>query len=66
MQDPRIVNAYLDTLTKQFNTHKIFDKARLLQQKEPCMWDGADYQAYERLDTLITESMIYAERTVTF
>ncbi len=64
MNDPRIVGAYLHTLTEQLDSHKIFDKVKILQQKEPHQWEDADYQTYEKLDAIITESMLHAERTV--
>jgi hypothetical protein len=64
MHDPRIVSAYLHTLTKQLDSHKIFDKVKILQQKEPHQWEDVDYQTYKKLDAIITESMLHAERTV--
>jgi hypothetical protein len=62
LHDPRIVTAYLSALTKQLDLHKISKKVNLLQQKDPKTWINSDYQNYEKLDTLITESMLYAER----
>jgi hypothetical protein len=64
MHDPRKVSAYLDILTKQLDKHNIFHKVSNLQKKDPAQWHKEDYIAYERLDKLITEAMLYAERAV--
>jgi hypothetical protein len=64
LHDPRIVSAYLNTLNKQFDIHKIHEKVGKLQKKDSKLWEEMDVQTYERIDTLITQSMLYAERLV--
>jgi hypothetical protein len=61
LHDPRIVSTYLDTLTKQLDRHGISKKVSDLQRKDPTQWQEDDYVTYEKLDKLITESMLYAE-----
>jgi len=58
------VCTYLDILTTQLDHRGISKKVSDLQRKDPTQWREEDYVTYERLDKLITESMLYAERTV--
>jgi hypothetical protein len=61
LKDPRIVNNYLKVLYKQLNQHKISQKVDTLSKIEKDKWTDQDQVQYERLDQLITESMLYAE-----
>jgi len=49
---------------QQLDHRGISKKVSDLQRKDPTQWREEDYVTYERLDKLITESMLYAERTV--
>ncbi len=61
LHDPRIIKKYLETLHQQFKIHNIPEKVKALQQ-EHSEWTDHHQLEYEKLDKLITESMLYAER----
>jgi len=63
LQDPRIVKLYHDQLSKQLNYHKIQKKIDLLYinaQQSP--HDPTIPLQYEKIDRILTESMLYAEK----
>ena len=63
LQDPRLRNEYRDHLHKQLTYHKVYDKVQALQEaSENSKWTTEETLAYQIVDKLITESMIYAER----
>ncbi len=66
LTDPRKVRAYHDTLTKQLTYHNIPNKLDLmdilLHRNE---WTDTHTIEYMKVDKIITESMLYAERTIT-
>ncbi len=65
LQDPRPVAAYIKDLTKQLDYHKITDKAQnLLNRAIDNNWTETLTEEYEKLDTLITEAMLRAEKNV--
>ncbi len=65
IQDPRLVAAYIKDLTKQLDYHKITDKAQnLLNRAIDNNWTESLTDEYEKLDTLITEAMLRAEKNV--
>jgi hypothetical protein len=65
LQDPRPVAAYIKDLTKQLDYHKITDKAQnLLNRAIDNNWTESLTDEYEKLDTLITEAMLRAEKNV--
>jgi hypothetical protein len=62
LHDPRKVNEYLTALTAQLSLHKVQQKVATLHNKAITGWQEDDQLQYERLDKLITEAMLYAER----
>jgi hypothetical protein len=62
LHDPRKVDEYLTVLTDQLAKHKIMQKVSHLYTKALSEWEDVDTQTYEKLDLLITEAMLYAER----
>jgi hypothetical protein len=62
LHDPRKVDDYLTVLTDQLAKHKIPQKVSQLHMKALSGWEDEDNQTYEKLDLLITEAMLYAER----
>jgi hypothetical protein len=61
--DPRIVSHYNELLQKQLSYHKIQDKVTSFQTKlGRGEWSIRDQEEYEKVDSIITESMLYAER----
>jgi len=64
LQDPTIVEKYVTTLQEQLNYHKIPEKLRKLQEViDLGQWTEQHKIEYERLDKIITDSMIHAEKT---
>jgi len=61
LHDPRVVNNYITALHQQFKYHKIGQKTESLYNIAPNQWNTQQHIEYERLDQLITESMLYAE-----
>jgi hypothetical protein len=62
LEDPRIVSKYIEALDKQIAYHKLNAKINIMHQDAitrnlPMAWS----KSYERLDKLLTESMLYAE-----
>jgi hypothetical protein len=65
LQDPRTVDKYLDILQTQLEYHKIYDKYEDLQEKsDQGAWSNECILKYERMDNIITESVIHADRMV--
>ena len=63
LQDPRIVNLYNAFLMKQLIYHKIPAKVSQLKQiAEQRKWTSMTTQQYNRIDKLITEAMLHAEK----
>lgn len=63
LQDPRIVNLYYEHLTKQLAYHKLPGKIELLlQHAQSQPEDPTIPTRYEKIDKLITKSMLYAEK----
>lgn len=62
LHDPRKVDEYLSALNGQLSLHKVHQKVTTLNNKALTGWQEEDQIQYERLDTLITEAMLYAER----
>jgi hypothetical protein len=61
LHDPRIVSKYLSELQKQFTSHRIQEKVDILYNHTN-NWTTNDQLEYEKLDKLITEAMLCAER----
>jgi hypothetical protein len=62
LHDPQIVDKYLEALLKQIKYHKLNDKiATLYRVAEAGEWADQHVQLYEHIDSLMTESMIFAE-----
>jgi len=61
LKDPRIVTTYVETLHKQLDLHKVCLKVEQLSKITSEQWTLQNQTQYERLDRLITESMLYAE-----
>jgi len=65
MQDPRIVSKYVDILTKHIKYHRIDVQVQsLYNMAHEGRWTTPCTIAYEKLDTLMTEGMLHAEREV--
>jgi hypothetical protein len=62
LHDPCRVDEYLTTLHKQLLSHNIPTRVANLHAKASTGWEPSDYVKYERLDTLITEAMLHAEK----
>jgi hypothetical protein len=66
LKDPRKVDACITFLHKQLQYHKVLEK---LQDLDTIVtkgtWTDEDTTQYEKLDTIVTESMRHAEREVT-
>jgi len=65
LHDPRIVDAYVSVLFEQLEYHKVMENLDRLIQISVEEWEDSDQVTYEKLDHLITESMIYAEKFCT-
>ena len=65
LEDPRVVDQYLETLGKQLTYHKLYDKVeRLNEVSEANEWTNDNTQQYEIIDTILTESARHADRVV--
>jgi len=63
LHDPRIIQAYEKALLNQIDHHKLETKINdLLLVADTKQWTEEHTKMYETLDTLMTESMISAER----
>ena len=62
LKDPRVVDAYLQALFDQLEYHKVMDKLDRLIGISVDEWTEDDRVTYIKLDTTITEAMVYAER----
>jgi hypothetical protein len=61
--DPRIVEQYNTILQNQLTYHKVSEKVKTFQRKiEQGIWSKQDQEEYERVDKIITESMLFAEK----
>jgi len=58
------VDQYIATLVKQLNYHKVINKSDLLKAADDGTWTNEDTIRHERLDKIITEAMLHAERSV--
>jgi hypothetical protein len=66
LRDPRKVTACIKILLEQTEYHKIYEKVSdLFQSAIEGNWTPTHTEIYEKLDTILTESMLYAERTIT-
>jgi hypothetical protein len=64
-QDPRIVNKYIELLQKQINYHRLSDKASYIHNAAiNGGWTQQMACEYEKIDKLLTEGMLHAERKV--
>ena len=63
LHDPRYVRKYSSILSEQLTYHKVHDKTEDLQRKiTDNQWTAEDKERYQRLDIIITEAMLSAER----
>ena len=64
--DPRKINDYLTEKAKQLDYHKVqHKKERLYTHAETGTWDPMKAKQYNRLDSVISESMLRAEKVTT-
>ena len=65
LRDPRKVSKYISTLHELLHQHNVFPRLEALQSTlEHSQWTTASTAEYEALDTVITESMLTAEKTI--
>mmetsp|Transcript_16534 Transcript_16534/g.23565 ORF Transcript_16534/g.23565 Transcript_16534/m.23565 type:complete len:716 (+) Transcript_16534:576-2723(+) len=65
LNDPRIVDKYIEITGEQLSYHKIFDKTKRLKEiSEASEWTPECVQQYEKIDRIITESVRYADKAV--
>ncbi len=65
LQDPRLIDQYTAELSLHLQYHKVIKTAeKLLQAAEAKIWTPEDALQYERLDKIITEGILKAERTI--
>jgi hypothetical protein len=63
LHDPRIVDKYRDILQDQLTYHKCYDKIQNMQQNAyDDTWNEHLTHEYQITDTVITKTMIHAER----
>jgi hypothetical protein len=63
LHDPAIVGKYSSILQQQLMYHKIPEKIATLQQSiSKGQWIDQDRTSYEKIDRLIMEAMLHAER----
>jgi hypothetical protein len=66
LKDPRKIEAYIKALTKQLEYHKIPEKLTELENiSNTAQWSDYHTQEYSKIDNIITESMLFAERSIT-
>jgi hypothetical protein len=65
LHDLHKVNEYLTVLSDQICKHNISEKVIDLHTKASLKWEEEYYRTYEKLDSLITEVMLYAEPQTT-
>jgi exonuclease III len=59
LSDPRLINKYRDILHEQLNYHKIYEKVQTLQEaSDTGAWTSATTEEYQKIDKLVTESML--------
>jgi hypothetical protein len=64
LHDPRIVESYNTILSEQLSYHKIPSKLEMLQRQVTTgQWTVKDQEEYNKIDQLITEAMLHAERS---
>lgn len=64
LHDPRIVGKYNDILSYQLNYHKIITKLdRLYSKAMGSSWTSSNTVEYNKIDKIITDSMLYAEQS---
>jgi hypothetical protein len=64
LTDPRRVNKYRDILHEQLQYHKVFEKCETLSAAiSSGRWSPDHISNYEQLDTIITQSMLYAKQS---
>ncbi len=65
LQDPRKVTSYNTALIEQLEYHKIFDKVDDIYEKSDTgRWTRTYTDIYEKIDTIITESMRHTDDTL--
>jgi len=63
LQDPRIVQKYKDTLWEQMQYHQLLKKVEMLiEVAKNKSWQKSHQQEYEKIDRLLIEIMLHAER----
>jgi len=61
--DPMLKNQYQDILHEQLVYHKVYDKVKALQEVfDAGSWTVVHIAEYQKLDELITETMLHSER----
>jgi exonuclease III len=59
LSDPRLINQYRDILHEQLNYHKIYENIQTLQEaSDSGVWTSATTEEYQKIDKLVTESML--------
>jgi hypothetical protein len=65
LQDPQIVRQYTEELLQQLEHHKLLDKVESLREaSQSRTWTEEHEQLYQVVDRIITEAMLYAEKSV--
>ena len=64
LTDPRKVASYISALHKQLSYHKVIRKHELLSQIPVGEWTNVDTVKYERLDKMVVQSALYAEKSI--
>jgi hypothetical protein len=65
LQDPRVVQKYKEILHEQLAHHNIIERVEsLLEASQNNTWTDTHTTAYQAIDGVITEAMLYAERAV--
>ena len=64
LKDPRKVSAYISALHKQLKYHKVIRKHEKLSEIPVGDWTPSDTIKYERLDTIVVQSALFAEKSI--
>jgi hypothetical protein len=65
LQDPRVVKKYRSALHDRLESHDVFNRLEMLQDKlTKHEWTANCIDEYEKLDATITESMLSAEKDI--
>ena len=65
MKDPWVVDKYNEALEKQMTYHNLFDKTENnCESAIDDTWTAHHAREYEKIDTLLIESAVYAERSI--